>query len=100
MLSPYVARLSGYQCYHKFPHSLMGLGFKAVAPSDLIAKANGLADLYRVWLHETESALPMGQKLRRRWSQVYRSKGERYHTSAYYTADFTIDVASALANAG
>lgn len=100
MLTPYAARLSGYQGYHKFPHSVMGLGFKAVAPHDFAAKANGLIDLYRVWLHETESALPIGEKLRRRWAQVYRSKGERYHTSAYYSADFTVDVASALANAG
>lgn len=100
MLSPYDARLSGYQGYHKFPHSVMGLGFKTPAPRDFAARANSLTELYRTWLRETEAGLPIGEKLRRGWTQLYRSKGERYHVSAYYSADFTVDVASALANAG
>lgn len=100
MLSPYAARISGYQGYHKFPHSVMGLGFKAPAPPDFTAKANALTTAYKAWLRETESGLPIGEKLRRGWAQLYRSKGERYHVTAYYAADFAIDVASALANAG
>ena len=39
MMEPYAARLSGYQGYHKFPHSVMGLGVKAPAPSGFAAKA-------------------------------------------------------------
>ena len=34
MLAPYAARLTGYQGYHKFPHSVMGLGVKAPAPGE------------------------------------------------------------------
>lgn len=100
MLSPYEARLSGYQGYHKFPHSVMGLGFKAPAPHDFAPRASSLTDSYRSWLRDTEARLPIGEKLRRGWTQLYRSKGERYHVSAYYSADFTVDVASALAHAG
>jgi SAM-dependent methyltransferase len=100
MLSPYEARLTGYQGYHKFPHSVMGLGVKAPAPQDFAATADGLIATYRSWLHLAEAGLPLAQKLRRGWARLYRSKGERYHVSAYYSADFTVDVASRVARAG
>ncbi len=32
MLEPYAARLSGFQGYHAFPHTVMGIGMKAPVP--------------------------------------------------------------------
>jgi len=102
MLEPYAARLTGYQGYHKFPHSVMGLGLKAPAPADVARKADLLVAAYRGWLQRAEAALPLTQKVRRGFGQFYRSRGERYQASAYYRADFTLDVSSkpALDQAG
>jgi SAM-dependent methyltransferase len=100
MLEPYAARLTGYQGYHKFPHSVMGLGLKAPAPGDVARKADLLVAAYRGWLERAEATLPLTQKVRRGFGQLYRSRGERYQASAYYRADFTFDVAAHLAHAG
>jgi SAM-dependent methyltransferase len=101
LMSPYAARLTGAQGYHKFPHSVMGLSIKAPAPADFAAKADALVLAYRAWLRQTEADLPLSQKVRRGFAQVYRSKGERYQIAAYYSADFTIDVGgNPLAQAG
>ena len=102
MLGTYGGRLTGSQGYHKFPHSVMGLGIKGPAPAGFAAKADALVLAYRDWLRETEAALPIAEKVRRGIARVYRSKGERYHVSAYYSADFSIDVGGAvpLARAG
>jgi SAM-dependent methyltransferase len=100
MMEPYAARLSGYQGYHKFPHSVMGLGVKAPAPAGFAAKADALALAYRGWLRQAETSLPLSEKMRRGFAQLYRSRGERYQVAGYYQADFTLDVASTLAQAG
>jgi SAM-dependent methyltransferase len=100
MMTPYAGRLTGYQGYHKFPHSVMSLGYKAPAPGDFTRKADALVLAYRAWLRRTEEGLPIGAKVRRRLAQVYRSKGERYQLSDYYSADFTLDVAPPMAQAG
>ena len=101
MLSPYAARLTGYQGYHKFPHSVMGLGVKAPAPGEFAQRADELIIGYREWLRRAKESLPLSQKVRRGLSRVYRSKGERLQIGAYYSADFTLDVAARpLAHAG
>ena len=100
MMSSYAARLTGYQGYPSFPHSIMALGVKAPAPADFDGKTEMLVGAYRGWLRRAESDLPLAQKVRRGFAQVYRSKGERKQIAAYYTADFTLDVSSPLANAG
>jgi SAM-dependent methyltransferase len=102
MLEPYAARLSGYQGYHRFPHSVMGLGVKAPAPADFHARADALVRAYRGWLRRAEADLPLSQKLRRGFAQLYRSRGERYQVAAYYHADFTLDLTTPtpLAHAG
>ncbi|SIO66212.1 Methyltransferase domain-containing protein [Singulisphaera sp. GP187] len=100
MMSPYAARLTGYQGYHKFPHSVMALGVKGPSPAGFARKADELALAYRAWLRKTEEGLPLTEKVRRGLSRVYRSKGERYQVSDYYSADFTLDVEGQLANAG
>src|SRR4051794_12252957 len=94
MMTPYAARLTGYQGYHKFPHSVMALGVKAPAPAGFAAQADALAVAYRAWLRRTEEGLPLATKFRRGLSRMYRSKGERQHVSAYYRADFTLDLAA------
>jgi SAM-dependent methyltransferase len=91
MLEPYEARISGYQGYHKFPHSVMGLGVKSPAPADFRDRADALVAGYRAWLDQTEAALPLSEKVRRGFSRLYRSRGERYQVSSYYRADFTLD---------
>jgi SAM-dependent methyltransferase len=100
MLEPYAARLTGYQGYHKFPHSVMGLGVKAPAPADFTARADALTRAYRAWLGRTEAALPLAEKMRRGFAQIYRSRGERYQVASYYRAEFTLDLAPPLAQAG
>src|SRR3954447_8735155 len=63
-LEPYAARLSGYQGYHRFPHSVMGLGIKAPAPADFVTRADTLIRAYRNWLRRAEAGLPLAQKVR------------------------------------
>jgi SAM-dependent methyltransferase len=100
MLEPYAARLTGFQGYHAFPHSVMALAAKAPAPAHFVVQADRLASAYRAWLRAAAADLPLAAKLRRGLAQVYRSKGERRQISAYYTADFQLDLASSLAHAG
>jgi SAM-dependent methyltransferase len=95
LLSPFAARLSGYQGYHAFPHTVMGLGIKAPVPADCTAGIDRLVKGYHDWLHRTAASLPIGVQLRRTLTQLYRSKGERQQVADYYAADFTIDVDAA-----
>jgi ubiquinone/menaquinone biosynthesis C-methylase UbiE len=100
LMSRYEARVAGYQGHRSFPHSVMAVGIKGPAPADALSRARTLVAEYQHWLHETRSALPVGVKLRRAISQIYRSKGERHQIAAYHHADFTIDVGAPLAQAG
>ncbi len=86
------ARLSGYQGYHAFPHTVMGLGVKAPVMVDAAAKLEKVAAAYKTWLEEAAARLPLAEKLRRRASMIYRSKGERHQLAGYYDANFTIDL--------
>lgn len=92
MLEPYSARLTGFQGYEKFPHSVMGLAYKSPAPDDFPALADQFIRNYHAWLRREEEAIPAGQKLRRGLAKLYRSKGERYQLSDYYKAEFAIDL--------
>ncbi len=100
LMSPYAARVAGYQGHRSFPHSVMAVGIKALAPADAALRAGKLVAAYRDWLRQAESSLPVGVKVRRALRQLYRSKGERVQIAEYYSADFTIDVDSRLAQAG
>ena len=92
-LSPYAARVSGYQGYHAFPHTVMGVGLKAPVALDCVAQAGDARRRHiRPGSSEREASLPLGEKLRRRASMIYRSKGERHQIAGYYEADFTIDL--------
>lgn len=99
MMAPYDAKITGYQGYEKFPHSVMALGLKGPLPTDCRHRLGKLANAYHDWLRETESALPAGVKLRRGLSRVYRSKGERHQIASYYNASFTIDGPAVLSTA-
>jgi SAM-dependent methyltransferase len=90
-LSLYGASLSGYQGDRAFPHTVMGVGIKAPVAFDSAAKLERLVKAYQAWLEHTETGLPLGEKLRRRASMIYRSKGERRQIAGYYKAEFTID---------
>ena len=91
LLEPYAARLSGFQGYHAFPHTVMGVGMKAPIPADATASLEKIAAGYKRWLEQTAAALPFGEKLRRSVAQLYRSKGERRQIASYYSAEFVID---------
>jgi SAM-dependent methyltransferase len=91
-LSPYAARVSGYQGYHAFPHTVMGIGLKAPVALDSLTRLEKLVESYQTWLARTEASLPLTEKLRRRASMIYRSKGERRQIAGYYKADLTIDL--------
>ena len=69
----------------------MGVGLKAPVTFDCVARLEQLVKAYHTWLERTEASLPFGEKLRRRASMIYRSKGERRQLAGYYEADFTID---------
>jgi SAM-dependent methyltransferase len=92
LLSPFAARTSGYQGYYSFPHTVMGIGVKGPIPVGCGARLERLVGAYHDWLRRTEASLPIGVKLRRTLSQLYRSKGERQQIADYYAADFTIEV--------
>lgn len=100
MLQPYAGRLVGFQGYPKFPHTVMALAGKAPLAADFANRAETLRRAYESWLRHTESALPLGEIIRRRLSRLYRSKGERYQVAAYYHAELVLDIASDLARAG
>jgi SAM-dependent methyltransferase len=100
LMAPYAARVVGSQGHGSFPHSVMAVGIKAPAASDVSAWARQFVARYKQWLGQTEASLPMTTKLRRTLSQVYRSKGERRQIAGYYAAEFTIDVEGSLAQAG
>jgi SAM-dependent methyltransferase len=100
MLEPYAARLSGFQGYHAFPHTVMGVGIKGPVPSSAVASLAKVASGYKQWLHQTAASLPLSEKLRRRLSQFYRSKGERRQIASYYAAEFAIDSGEQLERRG
>ncbi len=101
MLEPYDARLSGFQGYHKFPHTVMAVAAKSPAPADFAARAGRFSASYDAYLARARSDRPQKVKLREALGRVYRSKGERYQVDHYYSADLTLDVGTeALAQAG
>jgi SAM-dependent methyltransferase len=91
MLEPYGSRVTGYQGYHKFPHSVMGLAIKSLVPSSFANQAAALIQRYKEGQRREEAMLPASVKLRRGIAQLYRSRGERYQASSYYRAEFFVD---------
>jgi SAM-dependent methyltransferase len=91
MLAPYAARISGFQGHRAFPHTVMGVGLKAAAPTDFAARSARLVAAYVDWARAAESALPVGEKVRRLAARIYRSKGERRQVADYYAAEFHVD---------
>ena len=101
MLTPYGARLSGFQGYHKFPHTVMAVAAKGPAPRDFAARAGEFSAGYDAWLDGARLARPFGIKMKEAIGSIYRSKGERYQVGHYHSADLTLDLGDApLAQAG
>jgi SAM-dependent methyltransferase len=96
-LAPYAARVSGYQGYHAFPHTVMGVGLKGPVAADGAARLESLVKAYQTWLERARASLPLGEKFRRRASMIYRSKGERHQLAGYYDASLTIDLEAGAA---
>jgi SAM-dependent methyltransferase len=102
MLEPYSARIVGAQGHEKFPHTVMSLAVKGPAPADFSARAERFVGLYTERLRQMEASLPVGERVRRKVGQLYRSRGERHQIADYYKAQFSVDApgASALSLAG
>ncbi len=101
MISNYDARLSGFQGYHKFPHTVMAVAFKAPAPADFAARAGRFSTVYDAWLKKARLERPFNIRMKEAVGRIYRSKGERYQTDHYYNADLTLDIGHvSLAQAG
>jgi len=95
MLEPYGVRVSGYQGYKAFPHTVMGIGIKSPLPRDGAARASKMVSGYVDWAQRAEASLPARKKLRRLASRIYRSKGERRQVADYYAVALQVDVAAA-----
>jgi hypothetical protein len=80
----------------------MAIGVKGPVPAGCAHQLSTLVNAYHDWLRETETGLPVGEKLRRGLAQIYRSKGERNQIADYYNASFTIEgpAVVAMAKAG
>lgn len=98
MLTPYDGRVVGDQGYEPFPHTVMAMAHKGPLPHDFTARADRLKLAYNTWLSQTEAAVPFGQKLRKSFSQLYRSKGERRQIADYHKARFVVDTTTAAAS--
>ena len=100
MMGNYGASLVGSQGYHKFPHTVMALGAKGPIPGDFVRRVAKVTGGYHAWLREEQDSRPLARKLREGFANLYRSKGERYYTKGYHSAEFTLDLPSALSKAG
>lgn len=93
MLEPYDLRVTGSQGHSAFPHTIMGMAIKSPAPADAAERAARLTSAYSEWTRRAEATRPVGEKLRRLASMIYRSKGERRQVAEYYAAEFHVDLA-------
>jgi len=93
LMAPYAARLTGSQGYHRFPHTVLGLGIKHPAPVDAARRLDRVDRAFRSWLGEAEASLPFADKVRRRFRQIYRSKGERLRLRHHFRAELVRDFA-------
>jgi SAM-dependent methyltransferase len=100
LLEPYAARVSGYQGYRAFPHTVMGLGLKGPLAEGSAARLSRLVERYGQWGQRAAAGLPLATKVRRLASRLYRSKGERRQVADYYEAQFVIDLEAASRDRG
>ena len=91
LLEPYAARLTGFQGYHAFPHTVMGVAVKDPAPANAAACLEAIAAGYKRWLKQTAAGFPWARRYAELRRSVYRSKGERRQIASYYAAEFAID---------
>ena len=79
MLAPYAARVTGYQGYQAFPHTVMGVGLKAPVPGRLLRKAGALVAAYHDGWRGAEAELPSVRSFGggRRCSIAPRASGAR-----------------------
>ena len=89
MLAPYAARLSGLSGLSCLPAHGHGGRDQGPGPGgrDGAAREAGRRPISS-GSRRPRRALPLGEKLRRRVSQLYRSKGERRQIAGYYAAEF------------
>ncbi len=92
LMAPYEARLTGSQGYHRFPHTVLGVGVKSPSPFDVTRRLERVSRAFQGWLGQTEAEQPLRWKIRRRFRQVYRSKGERLRLRHHFKSDLTLDL--------
>jgi predicted AlkP superfamily phosphohydrolase/phosphomutase/SAM-dependent methyltransferase len=96
MMAPYAARLTGAQGYHRFPHTVLGVGVKGPAPADAPRRLERVSRAFQGWLEQAEVDLPLSWKIRRTFRQVYRSKGERLRLRHHFKVDLALDVSDSF----
>lgn len=92
LMSNYDGLVCGSQGFHKFPHSVMAVGFKAPAPAAFVATADRFIANYKAWVQNAKDGRPFARKLHEGLGMLYRSKGERHQTANYYTVDLTVEL--------
>jgi len=92
LMSNYQGLVSGFQGFHKFPHTVMAIGVKGPVPANFVGCARELISNYNGWLNGAKEGRSLGTKVRERVGMLYRSKGERYLINHYYSTGFTIDL--------
>ena len=93
MLSPYAARFSGYQGYHAFPHTVMGVGIKGPVPADCGARLEQLGrSVSRLAPADRGESAPRREGAPAALSASIVPRASDEQIADYYTADFTIDL--------
>ena len=52
--------LTGFQGYHRFPHTIFGLGIKEPVPVDVSTRLERVSRAFQSWLKQAEADLPRG----------------------------------------
>jgi SAM-dependent methyltransferase len=91
LLSPYAARVVGWQGHERFPHTVMALGIKGPVPADFAWRSLGLIEQYKASQLRRKRSLPVVERLKRGLGRLYRSRGERHQIADYFKSDFVAE---------
>ena len=100
MLTPYAARISGFQGHDKFPHTVMALAVKTPCPQDFTARAERFQSAYKQWLRSASEQRPWHVKAKEVLTGLGRSRAERHAVAQYHHAHFAVDQSHVLAAVG
>lgn len=88
LFEPLAAWLVGWQGLESFPHTVFGLGFKAPAPVDFLARQARLEAGFQRWLRQAAARVPWRRRLKQQLTAPLRGKGERRRQRAEFQVGF------------